>query len=315
MRKQPRYALTSFLLLTGAFVQAAQTDLLSSAYLSWPSAVAQQSAPARLPGRIVAPRAQASAGEELLDELHEFTGQGFKQRPYQEASQYMFSVADNVTVAGQRGVIDSYSDVFVPGRGGEGSDYRESGDENGDGFPDEGGMNVEHVWPQSFFSRRLPMRSDLYNLLPTFIYTNNIRGHLPFGEVAGRGDYSNRAGAKRGQGFFEPPDSAKGMVARSLLYFYTRYNDKNITNGPYDNQAFWNENLERLLRWNKQFPPDQDELRRNDLVERFQGNRNPYVDDPSLADRVGAEGFRRGTKAERRLKRLKRGEIVSPRKR
>ena len=38
----------------------------------------------------------------------------------------------------------------------------------------------------------------------------------------------------------------------------------------------------RFLRWNRQFPPTQDKLHRNDLVEQFQGNRNPYVDDPTL---------------------------------
>ncbi|MDD5628471.1 MAG: endonuclease, partial [Elusimicrobia bacterium] len=38
------------------------------------------------------------------------------------------------------------------------------------------------------------------------------------------------------------------------------------------------------------------EKRRNDLVEEFQGNRNPFIDDPALADRIGAEAFRRASR-------------------
>ena len=49
-----------------------------------------------------------------------------------------------------------------------------------------------------------------------------------------------------------------------------------------------------LLEWNRTFPPSNQERGRNALVERFQGNRNPFIDDPSLADRIGAEGFRLG---------------------
>ena len=46
-----------------------------------------------------------------------------------------------------------------------------------------------------------------------------------------------------------------------------------------------------FLEWNRQDPPDAAERRRNDMVEAFQGNRNPYIDNPELADQVGAEVF------------------------
>lgn len=38
-------------------------------------------------------------------------------------------------------------------------------------------------------------------------------------------------------------------------------------------------------------PPDANERRRNDLIEQFQGNRNPFIDDPSLADKIGEKVF------------------------
>ncbi|MCX5794541.1 MAG: endonuclease [Elusimicrobia bacterium] len=244
---------------------------------------------------VAAPAAAAGSGAQLLASLHESSGRGYRQHEYQEASHYMFSTADNVERGGRRGVIDAYSGVFVAGTSAEGSDYRESGDQNGDAFVDSQGMNVEHTWPQSFFSKRLPMKSDLHHLLATFIHPNGMRGSMPFGVVQGQGEYHNDGGAKSGQGVFEPPDAAKGRVARALLYFYTRYCDQNISNGGF-NPAFWNQKLELLLSWNRSFPPGPDEMRRNDLIERFQGNRNPFTDDPSLADRVGVDAFQRASR-------------------
>lgn len=246
--------------------------------------------------------AQPLSGKALLAQLHEQSGRGYRQHDYDQASDYLFSVVDNVERNGVRGVVDAYSGIFVPGRGKDGDDYPERGDQNHDGHSDKA-MNVEHIWPQSFFSKLLPMKSDLHHLMTTFMHPNGIRGHLPFGEVRGQGDYSNDAGAKRGQGVFEPPDAVKGKVARAMLYFYTRYHDRNIYNGAYHDAQFWNDNIEMFLRWNRMFPPDQDERNRNDRIAAWQGNRNPYIDDPSLADRVGVEGFRRPGKLQRMLQR------------
>lgn len=228
-------------------------------------------------------------GAALLAELHDISGRNYRVHEYSEASKYLFATADNVTVNGVRGVIDAYSDIFVAGSGDHGDDYPEHGDQNGDGTVDRG-MNVEHVWPQSFFSKKLPMRSDLHHLMATFKNPNSIRSNLPFGEVTGRPEYSNKAGAKMGGGIFEPPSSTKGRVARAMLYFYMRYYDKDIRAGDFG-LGFFAKRLDMFLRWNRQHPPDANEIRRNGLVESFQGNRNPFVDDPTLADRIGIDGF------------------------
>ena len=255
------------------------------------AAVGVPAAPAP-PGAGRASETDGLAGKALFEKLHETSGRNYKAHDYDAARHYMFSKADNVTLHGVRGVIDAYSGIFVAGTSENGGDYPERGDQNNDGWNDRDGMNTEHIWPQSFFDKRLPMRSDLHHLMTTFIHPNGVRGHMPFGEVRGQGDYSNAAGAKRGQGVFEPPDAVKGRVARAMLYFYTRHYDKNITNGGFGDN-FWNSKLEMFLRWNKAFPPTEFEKTRNDLVEQFQGNRNPFTDDPTLADRIGLEGFSR----------------------
>ena len=238
------------------------------------------------------PGTEGLTGKELLSRLNELTGRGYIQHEYKESSKYLFSKADNVVINGKRGVVDAYSGIFVPGTSDQGGDYPEPGDPNGDGFPDRAGMNVEHTWPQSLFNRALPMRSDLHHLMATFMHPNSVRGALPFGMVRGTPDYENKAGAKRGDGVFEPPDAAKGRVARKLLYFYTRYKDTRAFGRT--SAAFWNRQIPILLEWNRAFPPSAAEARFNDLVEEYQGNRNPYIDDASLADRIGAEGLRAG---------------------
>ncbi|MDQ7771963.1 MAG: endonuclease [Elusimicrobiales bacterium] len=184
-----------------------------------------------------------------------------------------------------------YSQVCVPGSSEHGGDYGETGDMNGDGYRDNS-MNAEHIWPQGYFNSAYPMKADLHHLAPTFLTPNGMRGSHPFG-LAGDAVYSTSAGSiLSSDGEFEPADAVKGNVARAMLYFVTRYHDRNIDDGM-DYREFWTQRIPMFLRWNRQDPPDAAERRRNDLIETFQGNRNPYIDDPSLADRVGEAAFSR----------------------
>ncbi len=41
-----------------------------------------------------------------------------------------------------------------------------------------------------------------------------------------------------------------------------------------------------LLQWCRQDPVSQKEIDRNNVVEQYQGNRNPFVDFPELAEYV-----------------------------
>ncbi len=238
------------------------------------------------------PDTQGLQGAALLARVSQIAAKGQTQHDYHEASKYLFSTADNHTLNGVAGVADAYSGVFIPGTSADGHDYSETGDKTHDGWSRAQVMNVEHVFPQSLFKSDLPMRSDLHHLMATFEHPNGMRGSLPFGVAKGALHYHNDAGAKSDGFVFEPPDFTKGRVARAMLYFYSRYKDQAFFN-PHV-AAFWNPQIATLLDWNRRFPPTVEEQRRNDHVAAFQGNRNPFVDDPGLADRIGADAFRAG---------------------
>ncbi|OGR84478.1 MAG: hypothetical protein A2021_01810 [Elusimicrobia bacterium GWF2_52_66] len=229
------------------------------------------------------------AGEQLFQYLHNLPDPSMSSNnQYKTAKAYMYSKADNVICNGQPGIITFYSEVCVNGTSANGNDYPEQGDMNDDGVVDKF-INAEHIWPQGYFKSAYPMVADLHQLAATFVTPNSRRGNLPFAMVSDA-SYSTSCGSKLGQEGFEPCDSVKGNVARAMLYFIVRYYDHNIRIGMgYDN--FWVKRVPMFLEWNHADPPDANERRRNDLVEAFQGNRNPFIDDSSLADRVGAAVF------------------------
>ncbi|NNC21569.1 endonuclease I [Corallococcus exiguus] len=144
-------------------------------------------------------------------------------------------------------------------------------------IPNSNVMNTEHTWPQSKGATGAA-KADLHHLFPTDSKANSIRGNWPFGTVKNVKWEEN--GAKfgtdeKGRTVFEPPDEHKGNVARALFYFSTVYN-KHI---PADDEAV-------LKQWNTLDKVDAAEVARNDAIETYQQNRNPFVDDASLADRI-----------------------------
>lgn len=152
--------------------------------------------------------------------------------------------------------------------------------------------NREHLFPQSSFNKRSPMRSDIFHVYPSDGYVNNRRGHLPFGEVL-KPDWVSKNGSKVGTNVFEgvhtkvfePIDEFKGDIARALLYFATRYENR-ITSFSHEwldgsrDQVYqgWFKRL--LLKWHKQDPVSEHETSRNNKAFSFQKNRNPYIDHP-----------------------------------
>lgn len=159
-------------------------------------------------------------------------------------------------------------------------------------------FNREHLFPQSIFHKQSPMRNDFFQVYPTDGYVNNRRGHLPFGEV-GKPQWVSQNGSKLGMNVtagyrglvFEPIDEFKGDVARALLYFATRYEDK-IASWRHDmlnntgDQVYADWFLELLIKWHHMDPVSDHEINRNNVGFEYQGNRNPFIDHPEWVDQI-----------------------------
>ena len=164
--------------------------------------------------------------------------------------------------------------------------------------------NREHSFPSSWFNDENPAVSDFIHILPTDGYVNNARGNLRFGEVA-VANYTSQNGSKRGSSatagisgtVFEPINEYKGDVARIYFYMVTRYQDRLSTWNGYstdgaltlDGTTFPSIDinyLKLMLKWHNQDPVSAKETARNNSAYSFQGNRNPYVDNPSYVNQV-----------------------------
>ena len=149
--------------------------------------------------------------------------------------------------------------------------------------------NLEHVVPKSWFEAQNPMRDDLHHLFTEQRKCNSDRGNLPFQDVDGQVQELPSCGLVRtshGKAF--EPHAGKGEVARAILYFVTRHPG---LVGDRQNEMTMAD-LPKLLEWNKDYPVTDYERHRNDVIEEKQGNRNPYIDFPQLAEQVDfSSGF------------------------
>lgn len=172
--------------------------------------------------------------------------------------------------------------------------------------------NKEHIFPQGFFEKKYPMRSDIHHVVPTDGRVNGFRSNYPFGEVGtnlvSQSNISNptKNGSKLGNSIFpgysgtvfEPIDEFKGDIARMLFYFATRYEDEvtssswdphTATNNPLNgtnNQVYEDWYIQVLHKWHTEDPVSQREIVRNNEAYKFQGNRNPFIDHPEYVTQI-----------------------------
>ena len=169
-------------------------------------------------------------------------------------------------------------------------------------------MQREHSIPKSWWKRNndveyTPAYTDLMNLLPSDGTCNQAKSNYPFGEVEeGRETFDNGSAkvgipvAGQGGGsalVFEPADEYKGDFARGIFYMACVYDDLPwVTTYVYNmfQQNSWPTlkgwAYETLLAWHRNDPVSQKEIDRNNAVESQQGNRNPFIDFPNLAEYI-----------------------------
>ncbi|MDH5718785.1 MAG: endonuclease [Spirochaetia bacterium] len=147
--------------------------------------------------------------------------------------------------------------------------------------------NREHVWSKShgFKNKKSsPAYTDAHHLRPADRTINSSRGEKDFDE--GGKIHKEAAGTKSDKDSWEPRDEVKGDIARMMFYMDVRYEgenkepdliliDKIKTSGRYFGK------LCTLYKWHFKDLPDNFEKLRNEKIYKWQGNRNPFVDNPN----------------------------------
>ncbi len=164
------------------------------------------------------------------------------------------------------------------------------------------GIQTEHLFPRSKGAASLPALGDLHHLVPAKSTINTLRNNSPFLEIPDNttnywilndkillkpiakllDQYSESQKAA-----FEPREAVKGDVARSILYFYTIYKSA----ADKKSKTFFTSMLPDLCAWSKLDKVDSLEYNRTMDIARLQGNINPFIFDPSLAERCYCAAF------------------------
>lgn len=111
--------------------------------------------------------------------------------------------------------------------------------------------------------------SDMHNLIPVNHRIELKRRNARFADLDGGGRHEE-CGIRASAQYIDPPEHAKGDIARTVAYMVTTYS------------LPWAGNIDTFRQWNDIDPPDDTELSRNKRVAEIQGNDNPFVGDPSL---------------------------------
>ncbi|MEH7444866.1 endonuclease [Bacillus sp. JJ1122] len=145
-------------------------------------------------------------------------------------------------------------------------------------------MNTEHIVPQSWFEGTEPMKGDLHHLFVCHPKCNIKRSNFPYTDFdfytpeSPDEQLKNNCGVSSGL-LFEP-EHGKGTSARAMLYFLLRY--PKMIKEEYKLQV----DIDLLKRWVQEFPPTLYEKHRNQAIYYIQGNRNPFIDFPNLAEKM-----------------------------
>lgn len=127
--------------------------------------------------------------------------------------------------------------------------------------------NRGHIWAQSKLGKDSVIRCDVHNLRAEDSSGNSSHGNDCWSEDSN-----------------DPGKYHRGDVARIMLYMATRWGDKlTLTKyiGKTSGKSYKMGDIRLFLRWHQDDPVDDFEIKRNNIIYKMQGNRNPFIDNPS----------------------------------
>ncbi len=225
------------------------------------------------------------SGQALKDAVHELA---LQHTTLSYGSLWIYFAETDCRSDNKSKVWDMYSDNTYYFSGGSSGVY---------------GMHKEHSLPKSWWggydeTEGYAGYTDINHLYPANGDANMAKSNYPLGEVS-NAYFDNgvtRVGSpKTGQGggsssVFEPDDRYKGDFARTYFYMactYQHYKWKYtymLSNNTWKSLNDWS--IEVLCRWARNDAVSDKETDRNDAVQKFQNNRNPFIDFPDLFEYI-----------------------------
>ena len=111
------------------------------------------------------------------------------------------------------------------------------------------------------------MEADMYNLFPAVGAVNAVRNNKQYSELPGVPSAFGTCEAKVDGNRFEPPQQAKGELARAALYMEQEYPEYRLSR----------QQRQLFEAWSRQKPVDEWECTRTRRIEQLQGNENSVV--------------------------------------
>lgn len=145
-------------------------------------------------------------------------------------------------------------------------------------------INIEHVFPMSWVTKSLHcgdrkkcrrtsrrfnrIEADMHNMYPALAKANKSRSAMAYAMI--KGEKHHYKGCDFEVDFrkrkVEPSPSARGKIARAMLYMADTYNLK-----------LFSSQKKLMLKWHRTSPPGKAEKRRNRKIKEIQGKANPYI--------------------------------------
>ena len=114
------------------------------------------------------------------------------------------------------------------------------------------------------------MQADMYNLFPAIGAVNAVRSNKQYSVLPGSESAFGSCPAKVDGNRFEPPERAKGQVARAALYMADSYPKYRLSG----------QQQKLFEAWDKMFLVEEWECTRAKRIETLQGNENARVKEP-----------------------------------
>lgn len=168
------------------------------------------------------------------------------------------------------------------------------------------GMNIEHSFPKSWWGKtENNAYKDLFHLYPSPSEDNSKKSNYPMGKVTNPSILDGYekvgygpAGSNGNIQLCEPNDEWKGDFCRTYFYMATTYQNltwqgtqglQQLENNKWPTLQKWAYTL--YLEWSRKDKVSQTEVDRNNAVCSIQGNRNLFIDFPTLSEYVWGDSI------------------------